>query len=173
MKKISPALYVLTVIAVLLISSCTKDNHTNNNAYTTSLSAWTAYKASVSNSYVYTTSQSSFTGYSSETTITVISGKITNRDYVSYKPDRTVVKEWHETYVDLGSHSNEGSPLLTIDDIYVKAKNEWLNVDSKANTIYFETKNNGILSTAGYVPNNCMDDCFTGINIKSITGFDL
>lgn len=33
---------------------------------------------------------------------------------------------------------------------------------------YFETKNNGLISTCGYVENTCADDCFIDITITRI-----
>ena len=36
-------------------------------------------------------------------------------------------------------------------------------------TTYLETKNNGMISTCGYVENNCADDCFIGIHINNIS----
>jgi len=35
-------------------------------------------------------------------------------------------------------------------------------------SVYFEAKNNGMISSCGYVQDGCMDDCFNGINIASI-----
>jgi len=35
-------------------------------------------------------------------------------------------------------------------------------------TTYFEAKNNGMISSCGYWPNNCADDCFTGVSITLI-----
>jgi len=28
--------------------------------------------------------------------------------------------------------------------------------------VYFEAKNDGLISSEGYVPDNCQDDCFVG-----------
>ncbi|MGY5355583.1 hypothetical protein [Wenyingzhuangia sp. IMCC45467] len=59
-----------------------------------------------------------------------------------------------------------------MDEIYEKAKQDWL-IKRKEVLVYFETDNNGLISTCGYVPKNCMDDCFLGITIKSIEALSL
>lgn len=77
-----------------------------------------------------------------------------------------VLVQWHETKENLGKHNNRAS-LMTLDQIYDKSKNDWLS-KRKDTKIYFEAKNNGLISQSGYVPNNCQDDCFTGVNIIKI-----
>jgi hypothetical protein len=69
----------------------------------------------------------------------------------------------------LNTHSDEGGALMTLDDIYAKANNVWLKADPKLNYIYFETKNAGLISTCGYFPKDCQDDCFVGVHISSIS----
>jgi len=58
--------------------------------------------------------------------------------------------------------------LLTLDGIYSKAKTVWLRADQKQNDVYFETRNNGLISLADFVPKGCQDDCLNGISIKKI-----
>lgn len=80
------------------------------------------------------------------------------------------VLEWKEMGEELGTTSyiySSASPTYTLDDIYEKARTDWLKKRSDAE-IFFEVENNGMLSVAGYVPNGCMDDCFYGIRIQSI-----
>lgn len=169
MKK---ALFLI-IIASLFIFSCKKDPAVNakkesgNLNYDQSYNAWSSYKKSINNSYSYTSSYGSFTGIGTQITIKVSNGSIVSRDFLEQN-SIAVIKQWHEDQGSLGSHP-EGGDLMTIDDVYAKAKNLWLKADPKINTIYFETKNNGLISTCGYYPNNCADDCFTGINITSIT----
>ena len=76
--------------------------------------------------------------------------------------------QWIENKENLGNHANP-QQLMTLEQIYTKAKNEWIVKRSNA-TIYFETKNNGMISIAGYVPEKCIDDCFNGIEIVEIKG---
>mgnify|MGYP001165979490 CR=1 FL=1 len=78
--------------------------------------------------------------------------------------------EWSETEEELDADAHAQSPagaLLTLDDIYDTARTVWLENRSDA-TVSFDAKNNGMLSSAGFVPDNCADDCFSGINIQSI-----
>lgn len=79
--------------------------------------------------------------------------------------------EWTERKVELGTHvSSPAASLWTLDQIYSKAKEEWLSPRDNVTT-YFETKNDGLISTAGFVDNNCADDCFVGVSIKSISKY--
>ena len=181
MKKLYTVLF-----AVLIFAACTKDNTATTKKketlsysakdYSESLQLWASYKVSVQNTYTYTVLRPSSTGTNSETKITVINGIVTKRDYVYYQYDmstgtgtRIVLKEWHEAPANLGAHVDEGAALLTIDDVYAQAKNVWLKADPNTNDIYFEAKNDGLISTAGYVLKSCMDDCFVGVNITSVT----
>jgi len=82
--------------------------------------------------------------------------------------------QWTETAEDLGTKSRDyssASALYTLDDIYDKARTEWLKNRSDA-SISFEANNNGLISSAGFIPNGCMDDCFMGIHIRSIEALE-
>jgi hypothetical protein len=164
------------LVAALMLTSCKKD--ATSSAYDNSLKAWNAYKAKVNNTYAYTTTFSPVTDVNNQTTITVVSGVITARDFYSYQINynpstnvstTTLASEWHEKTADVGAHTADGATLYTIDDLYSLAKNSWLGADKSKNTVYFETNNNGIISKAGYVPNGCKEGCFIGTQIKSIT----
>lgn len=78
--------------------------------------------------------------------------------------------QWSETEEELGAEVHAQSPaaaLRTLDEIYHTARNVWLKNRSDA-SISFTASDNGMLSSAGFVPNNCADDCFTGIHIRLI-----
>lgn len=84
--------------------------------------------------------------------------KITLKQYLS----------WSESGKELGKYNDLGAtPIMTLDDVYSKAKGEWL-VAQERKKIFFETKNKGMISSCGYIIGNCQDDCFTGINISDI-----
>lgn len=163
-------------IALVLIGgmfySCDSDDLAYQNKFETSKKDWLDFKESSNNSYKYTSVNSSWVGVSWETTITVENGIIKQRDfeYTSTEglPEDISESElqWTESETEIGSHENGGEPI-TIDEIYEKAQQEWL-IERENATIYFETENNGIISTCGYVEDNCADDCFIGIVIDSI-----
>lgn len=167
---------LLAIIAgVMILSACKKDATTSQ--YDNSLKAWNNYKAKVNNSYAYTTTFSPLTDVNNKTTITVTNGTITARDFYSYSTTydpstktstQVVASEWHEQVTTVGTHTDPGATLYTIDDLYAIAKNSWLGADKSKNTVYFETNNNGIISKAGYVPNGCQEGCFIGTQIISI-----
>jgi hypothetical protein len=171
-------LITLTVILTSLFAvSCSKKDAITS-AVDKSYKAWSDFKQTSNNTYKYTAITSSFSGSYSETKISVTNGSITARDYVYYEyqyhtdntpPTKLLSKEWHETTSNLGSHGAEGAELLTLEDVYSHAKNNWLAADPSRNTVTFETNNNGMISVAGYTPKNCQDDCFIGIKIQSIT----
>lgn len=78
------------------------------------------------------------------------------------------VLDWFEVGATLGTTQNTpANQLFTLDEVYEKAKNDWL-LKKPDVTTYFETKNNGMISTCGYVPDGCADDCFRGIEITFI-----
>jgi hypothetical protein len=167
------AFLAMILMIAATFTACKKDKIEYRNDFETSFKAWQNFKAESRNNYSYTTSTSSWTGYSTETTITVINGKITSRAYVAkgIKDDQThaiyILEEWREDSTTLNSHKN-GAQTLTLDQIYDLAKNDLLL--KRANTkTYFEAKNDGIISSAGYVEDNCADDCFNGISIRSVT----
>ena len=166
-------LYLFFLFLTLCLCSCKKDALTSD--YNTSYSKFLAFKRSASKGYTYTAITSSFFSFETETKITVINGLITARDFVSYRyitdavnntQKKEIVNQWHEASNELNSHT--GAWFLTLDEVYKKAKTEWLTADPKKNTIYFESKNDGMISEAGYVPIGCQDDCFWGIHISVI-----
>ncbi len=168
-------LYLLTLLVLLSATGCKKENIAKSDEYDTSYKAWISYRAGIHNSYKYTVNWGSWTGYGAEVTTTVNKGKIISRDYTSFKyrndgtNTKDTLKTWHEDDTHINTHGEEAGELMTIDDVYTKARTVWLKVDASTNDIIFEAKINGIITNCGYVPRNCADDCFTGINITSIT----
>ena len=166
--------YFPLIIASLLLSSCKKDNIANESEFNKSYNAWLNFKNNSHNSYQYTTNSGSVFGYGSETKIGVINGKIVSRDFIATRlkqngtSQQDTIKQWHEDADHINTHPNDAGESLTLDDIYQRAKTVWLKADKKSNSIYFEAKNNGMISSCGYVPNGCQDDCFNGITIGLI-----
>jgi hypothetical protein len=169
-------LYLPLIIALLCLGSCKKDEIAKkqddlNKSYQT----WLSYKSSIHNSYNYTQSYGSVFGYSTEIKIGVKDGKFISRHLIltRYHANDTnkkdTLRQWHEDASSLNTHGIEAGNLLTIDDIYDQSRKVYLKADVKKNMVIFEANNNGILSSCGYIPNGCQDDCFNGINITSIT----
>ena len=158
-------------IAVTMLNSCKKSDIAYENDFDRSQKSWTSFKASSNNSYRYKVNGSSWTGSSSESVISVKDGKVTGRSFLSRtttnKPGEVVVREeWIEDQSNINTHPG-GYKAITLDEVYQKAKTEWLLKRKDADT-YFETNNNGMISSCGYISKNCMDDCFRGITIESI-----
>jgi hypothetical protein len=75
---------------------------------------------------------------------------------------------WTESKQELNNNTNTpAAKVLTLDEVYNIAKNDWLRKRDNAQSS-FEAKNNGIISSCGYWEDGCMDDCFRGISISSI-----
>lgn len=162
------------IFIALLLIACEKDNTPYITEFANSQKAWNLFKASVNNNYSYVTYNGSVFGGYHETKITVQNGKVTGRAFLVgiYPPNAHVLDikdNWTEDAATLGTHQ-QGAPLLTLDDIYAKGKSEWLSADKTKNDIIFETDTRSLISSCGYVPNGCMDDCFSGVHIKSIIG---
>ncbi len=82
--------------------------------------------------------------------------------------DFLAYSQWEERGVELGAHTGTAAAgITTLDAVYQKARTEWLQKRENVTT-YFEAKNEGLISTAGYVENNCADDCFVGVSIRLI-----
>lgn len=160
------SLFLLTAI----FSSCKKDALQSD--FDSSKKVWLDFKKSANNNYSYTVTSGSWAGFGDSTIISVVNGTVSGRKYASYTINgqtgqKTPRESWTETKSDLNTHQN-GAQTLNLDAVYEKAANEWLKADKKQNTIYFEAKNQGMISSCGYVPNGCQDDCFNGITISNI-----
>lgn len=163
-------LFILLLIVSTLLS-CKKSDIEYDNNFDKSYKTWLAFKASSNNSYRYKVNFTSWTGYSEETVITVKDGKAIGRSYlaktVEQPSNQTVVREeWVEDLNSLNTHT-KGYTAFTLDEIYYKAKTVWL-LKRKDAEVSLETKNSGMISSCGFVPHNCADDCFSGISISSI-----
>jgi hypothetical protein len=160
---------LLFILFITAFVSCKKDAMPYSSEFETSLKVWNSYKTLVNNSYSYTIANYSSIGVISshtETKIIVQNNKVTGRIYTAYVSIH-VIETWTETSTTLNTHNN-GVATITLDEIYAKAKNEWLAVDKKQNQIIFTTDNQGFIKQCGYIPNNCADDCFIGITIQAI-----
>lgn len=172
--KTNQTIFILFLLIAGSFASCKKSDIVYENDFDRSYKAWQSFKSSSGNSYRYTVSSGSWVGTTNTTVITVKNGRVDERSYVYTQPqDRpggnmtsVIVEQWTEDASTLNSHTN-GYPTMTLDEIYEKAKTQWL-LKRKDAKVYLETKNDGMISSCGFVEDNCADDCFNGINITSI-----
>lgn len=163
---------LITLIAFILFAITSCKQEPNIGELNQSYNQWNQFKKDVNNSYRYSVNSSSFSGSSSETIIYVREGKVVMRYFKSTisnggnPPILTITEEWTEDQGSLNTHQ-KGAPTKTIDEIYDQAKNDWLKKRDGVKT-YFENKNFGMISLAGYVKDGCQDDCFIGVNIGFI-----
>ena len=163
------------VVFVACLVSCKKDSTPYASEFEKSKQNWTSYKESVQNSYSYISYSGSVFGGYTETKIVVRNGSVKERSYLlgSYTynqgqaPVLQILKSWTEDSAVLNTHQ-EGALPATLDEIYTQASTKWLNVEKNKNDIYFSVDSTGLIKSCGYVPKGCQDDCFVGINIKSI-----
>lgn len=140
-------------------------------SYNVSFDHWTALKQQNGNSYRYQTSFTSWVGFGNVTEIEVENGVVISRTYREFEMDEQTgqsdtVEVYIENSVSIGTHQ-EGTEPVTIDELYTSCASDYLTVDQKTNKIYFETGDGGLMTLCGYVPNNCADDCFSGIRINA------
>ncbi|MGO3708112.1 MAG: hypothetical protein ACTJGD_08160 [Mesonia hippocampi] len=163
-------LYLTSIIILSsLVLACAPTNISYQKEYNTSAKTWESFKKNTENSYQYTVSNSSWTGITQQTTISVKKGKVIQREFKQSHPQSSLKENnisWIENEQEINTHKN-AAEAITLDEVYKKAKKIWLAKKDGAK-IYFETKNNGIISTCGYVEPNCADDCFKGIRITKI-----
>ena len=166
MKK--TVIAICALITVLAFNACKKGPYASE--FDDSYKAWIKFKAESQNSYNYAVATSSFTGITTQTIIYVQNGKVVKRYYKAMtqhgNPPVAVQEEWTEEGSSLNTHAT-GAPTRTLDQIYVEAENNWLKKRDNAET-YFETKNDGMISLAGYAEKSCQDDCFIGVTIAFI-----
>ena len=162
------------ILLNILFISCKKDDINYESDFDKSFKEWTSFKITSDNSYQYEVIGSTWIGYSWKTVITITDGKATQRYFkLTPAPGSTVnipadQLEWTEKENELNMHTQSpAAATITLDEIYDRARKEWLIKRDKAQ-VYFEAKNNGMISTCGYVNDGCADDCFNGINISSI-----
>ncbi|MEX6686144.1 hypothetical protein QTN47_01490 [Danxiaibacter flavus] len=167
------------LVAIVLITSffsCKKDSIQYASEFEKSKQAWNSYKASIGNSYSYIIYSGSVFGGYAETKITVRNGAVKGRSYLagSYvynqgqAPLLQIMRSWTEDSAALNTHQ-EGDAAVLLDEIYAQAPTVWLNVEKKKNDVYFTSDSIGLITSCGYVPKGCQDDCFIGVHIKSIT----
>ena len=169
-----PYILAILLLAGTLFLSCHKSNLTYESNFKKSYNAWQSFKQTSGNSYRYMVMGSTWVGYSWQTLITVMKGKVTERDYkLTPSPNSTVSipadkLEWSEKEGELNTHDDSpAAEAITLDQVYEKARTEWLIKRKNATTI-LEATNNGMISSCGYAEINCVDDCFRGITIKYI-----
>lgn len=171
MKQIfllAPAL----LLTVIFLPACSKSNLEYQTEYEKSYTAWLNFKKESDNSYRYIVVSGSWTGLSTTRTITVEKGKVVEQEYAASfaggfpagVPEDA--KHWIETGDEVNTNAQR-AVAYTLDEIYSLARTDWLVKRDNAKT-YFETKNNGMISTAGYIVDGCADDCFVGITISLI-----
>lgn len=140
-------------------------------SYKESKEAWLELKEINGDSYHYTILFLSWTGFGNRTIITVVEGEVNERYYEAFERREEnggqieeITESYHEMSEDLGTHE-EGAEPLTIDELYQICIARYLSVDEQSNSIYFNTNDAGVITTCGYVPKNCADDCFRGFDM--------
>ncbi|MFT4856772.1 MAG: hypothetical protein ACI8YP_003708 [Algoriphagus sp.] len=71
-------------------------------------------------------------------------------------------EKWKNCYFfDLKGRKTEDKPV-TIDELFTTCAAKHLIVDRTKNTISFDVDDQGIVTSSGFWPNGCVDDCFRG-----------
>lgn len=149
----------------------------NNTAYENSLTAWNDLKEVNGSSYTYEVITKSVFDFGSTTQITVIDNIVVSRNYEAYNlfdennmplqwDNRIITNSYSENSTNLNIN-NEGASALTIDELYNLCLKDYLTVNPKRNTIYFNVDTIGVLENCGFTPNGCQDDCYTGVTLSN------
>ena len=155
------------------ISSCTRDDADFETSFEKSQKAWLSFKAASGDSYSYLVKgSSSETGASWQTTITVTNGMITGREFrfTSHGSEQVsaIHQQWKEGEGQINTISCPyAAEAMTMDQVYERARQQWL-VKRQDVTLLLETRHNGMISRCGFMENDCIDNCFTGIHIGFI-----
>lgn len=175
------AVKIIGLILVLSVSSCGRETipiqedpaEDETTIYEHSWKAWLDLKEENGDAYTYTATETSWTGAGSRTTIEVRNGELISKKYEAYViSDETGEKTITETFEETGSavgKDERGARPLTVDQLYELCLSQYIAVDEEENTIYFETFDNGIVSVCGYVPKDCVDDCFQGFTLSDFS----
>lgn len=167
-------LFICLLLVGTSFVACKKSNLNYEKDFDKSYNEWLSFKKTSGNSYRYKVVGGTWIGYGWETIITVSDGKITQRYFKLTPPKESTVNipaeelEWTENGNEINTHTHSGAAeTITLDEVYDKARTEWLLKRGNAKT-YFEAKNNGMISSCGYIIDGCQDDCFIGIGIAYI-----
>jgi len=166
---------VLLLVAGFFFYSCDKEDFEYENSFNKSHKAWLKFKSESDNSYEYVVAGYSWVGISWRTTVVVDKGLVIQRSYIcediGYGMEPSLAEEWTENEEEINTHTETAAfDPITLDEVYDRAKNDWL-IRRSGTTTYFETKNNGMISSCGYAADGCADDCFRGISITSIKAY--
>jgi hypothetical protein len=170
---------LLLAITIFTMMSCDKDDDNKSlimTDFNVSKVNWEELKSINGNSYTYQTTFSSWTGFGAMTELKIRDGIVISRLYEEFQINgangqKEVLNSYLEEGSDLGSNER-GAKILTIDQLYDSCVSKYLIADTKNNTLYFESELGGIMSLCGYVPNGCVDDCFSGVRINSFNWTD-
>lgn len=178
-KRIEMSKNLWLVIIFLIIQSCSDDDQpfdqiiTKNGVdYFQSYENWLQFKEERGNSYYYHITFQSWTGNGNITEVRVKDDQVISRWYREvFVHASTGDRDTTDIYFEDSSRLNsnpEGAPPLTIDELYTECVEQYLEVDPKHNEIYFDTNQQGLMASCGFVPKACVDDCFQGIRLTAI-----
>lgn len=152
--------------------------NSSNADFNTSAAAWNEAREASGNSYTYVVTTSSFSGFSTKTTLVITNDVVTERHYEERNiPEGSPngVAEITATYDEVGVENvgddERGADPLLMEDLYVDCA-ESVAVNTDDNNIFFETFDGettlGVVKLCGFVPKNCLDDCFQGFSLESL-----
>ena len=78
--------------------------------------------------------------------------------------DEEFISEEMNVRTKQGGYELKG--IRSIDEMYHYCLNKLFSMSDEENTIYFGVDENGIINMYGFVPKNCVDDCFEGQYIQ-------
>lgn len=142
------------------------------NRLAESLRTWNKLKAEHDDHYRYEVAEGFFIGFGYVTTITVRNGEVVARtsEYIETndKGKYKVVSSWTEKGAAVGSHEEYGAAPRTIDEIYRMCRDDVLTRNPRANDIYLDIGDDGVLINCNYAPKGFAVDVAPGVNISAL-----
>jgi hypothetical protein len=151
-----------TLALLLPLAACDRDPH--QDELDASRDRWEALRDASRGTYAYSVPFQSWTGARTRTRFRVENDRVVERSFTYHGQDGEVIENWTETGAALGSHPH-GAPVRLIDDLYDVCADEVLTVDPGENDITLTFDDRGILDTCTYFPDDCADDCATGVTL--------
>ena len=137
-----------------------------------SLKQWKIQKKAHNNSYEYQVSYLSWVGYRNTTKLVVRNGKLVSREFSETQQDENDRFTDNEILIFKEDESNinknqKGFKAVLLDELYDDCGAQSLQANEKENKLFFTVDDMGIMSSCGYTPKDCVDDCSIGVYISS------
>jgi hypothetical protein len=118
--------------------------------------------------YHYASTSSSVFGSSSVTLVEITNDQPTRRSFVGHGygsgADAAATTTWDETGAAIDTHP-EGAPALTVEQLFASCADSQAR-DPAQNQLFLAFNQIGVPVMCGFIPANCVDDCYMGYTLS-------